>query len=107
MSRAHKDIPSILQGNKEKDILTEKESTYILNWLTIPEGRIVTTKEVACLLELDSLPGLPRKWKKPDSKAKTGKLLIKNTPQTMGGKCIKLPATSKFRPGVILPKYTL
>ncbi len=73
--------------------------------LTIPSGRHFTTEEVECLLELDSLPGPTRKQKKPETKAKSGKRLIKNTPQTMGKKCVKFPATSKYRPGVILPKH--
>ncbi len=86
MSRAHKDIPTILTENKVKNVLTEKESMQILARLTIPSGQIFTTEEVACLLELDSLPGPPRKKQKQESKAKTGKRNIKNTPQTVGTK---------------------
>ena len=104
MSRAHKDITTILSENKEKNILSEKDSCKILDRLTIPTGKIFTPEEVACLLEMDSLPGPPSKRKKPDSKAMTGKRIIKNSPQTTGERKIKLPAMSRFRPGVILPK---
>ena len=104
MSRAHKDIESIITENKQKNILSEKQSSAILDRLTIPSGQIFTPEEVACLLEMDSLPGPPTKRKKPESKSKFGLRHIKNTPQTMGERNVKLPPTSHRRPGVILPK---
>ena len=104
MSRAHKDIDTIISENRQKNILSEKQSAVILNRLTIPSGQIFTSEEVACLLEMDSLPGPPTKRKKPESKSKFGIRQIKNTPQTMGEKNVKLPPTSHRRPGVILPK---
>ena len=104
MSRAHKDISTIIAENKQKNVLTEKQSLQILDRLTIPSGKKFTPDEVACLLEMDSLPGPPSKKKKPESKSKLGTRIIKNTPKTIGERKVKLPPTSRFRPGVILPK---
>lgn len=63
MSRAHSDIDTIISENKQKNILTEKQSAQILQRLTIPNGQIFTPEEIACLLEMDSLPGPPTKKK--------------------------------------------
>jgi hypothetical protein len=77
MSHQHKDIATIISENKEKTVLSKKESAQILARLTITSGCRFSTEEVECLLELGSLPGPTRKWKKPDTKAKSGKRQLK------------------------------
>jgi hypothetical protein len=56
LSRQHKDIQSILDENKQLNVLSEEESEKILKRLLLPEGTKFTPQEVATLLELESLP---------------------------------------------------
>jgi hypothetical protein len=104
LSRHHKDIGGIIKEKKDKNILSKKQSEQILARLTIPSGKRFSPEEVQNLLELESLPALLPKKKKPKSKAKTGKVNIKINPATLGEKKVKLPPTSFRRPGLILPK---
>jgi len=94
----------IIKEAKVKNILSKNQTEQILARLTIPAGKRFSPEEVQNLLELESLPAsLPPK-KKAESKAKTGKGNIKNTPTTLGEKKVKLPPTSFCRPGLILPR---
>ena len=102
LSRHHTGINKILEEAKCQRPMTEEQTVKFLKKLCIPEGYIFTKEEVATLLELDSLPN-PVEKKKKISAAKMGERHIKNVPQTLSPRKIKLPRESMKRPGVILP----
>jgi len=82
--------------------MTEKQTVKFLKRLCIPENFIFTKEEVAKMLELDSLPN-PVEKKKKQSAAITGERQIKNVPETLSSRKVRLPKESMKRPGVILP----
>ena len=102
LSRHHVGIDKILEEAKTLKPMTEEQTVRFLKRLCIPENFIFTKEEVATLLELDSLPN-PVEKKKKQSAAKMGERHIKNVPQTLSSRKVRLPKESMKRPGVILP----
>ena len=102
LSRHHVGIDKILEEAKSSKPMTEEQTVLFLKRLCIPENYVFSKEEVATLLELDSLPN-PVDKKKKQSAAKMGERQIKNVPQTLSPRKIKLPKESMKRPGVILP----
>ena len=103
LSRQHDGIEDIMREAKVSRPLTEEQTLQILKRLCIREGHVFSREEVATLLELDSLPN-PVDKKRKQSTAKMGERTIKNTPQMLSQRKIKLPKESFKRPGVILPQ---
>ena len=102
LSRHHVGIDKILEEAKTLRPMTEEQTVQFLKRLCIPEGYVFTKEEVATMLELDSLPN-PVDKKKKQSSAKLGERHVKNVPQTLPSRKIRLPKESMKRPGVILP----
>ena len=103
LSRNNININEIIEDKKELNVLSEKETEHILKRLSIPDGRQFDPDEVRWLLEADSLTS-PFFKKKPPTKAKLGKRFIKNNPQTLGERKVKLPKEARWRTkGVRLP----
>jgi len=104
LSRQHKDIAALEEAEIERNPLTEKETLAILKRLTIPSGTRFSKEEVQNLLNGPSPPSINPK--KTAAKAKGGIRHIKNTPQKMNTRKVKLPKTTLSRPGGILPKFS-
>ena len=102
LSRHHVGIDKILEEAKTLRPMTEEQTVQFLKRLCIPEGYVFTKEDVASMLELDSLPN-PVDKKKKQSSAKLGERQVKNVPQTLPSRKIRLPKESMKRPGVILP----
>ena len=103
LSRNNSNIDTILAENKQKSIISEKDTEKILKRLSIPEGKPFSAEELKFLLEADSIEN-PTLKKKPPSKSKLGIRHVKTMPTTLGEKKLRLPKEARWRKtGVILP----
>lgn len=102
LSRHHEGITEIMEDKKKVRYLSEAQAEHILKRLCIPEGYKFSKKEVADLLEIESLKN-PLDEKPKRSSGKEGKRIVQNLPKVLHEKKVNLPKESFRRPGVKLP----
>jgi len=105
LSRQHTDISKIQQEIRDNKTISEKDSISIIDALTIPDNLPLSKSQMFALLNGPSPIDDASNDKTRKSKIIEGKKAIKNTPQTLNRRTIKMPRTtrSRGRPGVILP----
>ena len=102
LSRQHIDLDKIIQETKSAKPMTEKQAVQLLDRLKIPEGTSFTPEEVSFMLDSPSLPSPDLKPKKK-SVAKEGLRQLKNHPQTLHNRNVKMPKEVRHAPGAKLP----
>jgi len=102
LSRHHEQITEIMEDKKNVRYLTEEQAEHLLKRLCIPEGYKFSKKEVADLLEIESLKD-PLHDKPKRSSGKPGKRIVQNLPKVLHEKKVNLPKESFRRPGIKLP----
>ena len=103
LSRQHEDIEKIKEETKTAQTMSEQQTLEILNKLKIPRNYKFTEEEVASMLDSPSLPN-PKAKKPKSSAAKTGTRQVKNLPQMLNKRTIKMPKEVRSAPGAKLPK---
>ena len=109
LSREHIDIKGIESEIATKRTISEKDTIKIIDALTIPTNFTLTKSQLYNLLSgpSPSDDSLAKAVKK--GKIKEGIKNIKNIPNTLNKRNIKMPRTtnSRSRPGVVLPTKVL
>ena len=105
LSREHEDIKNIESEIASKQTISEKDTIKIIDALTIPTDFTLTKTQLYNLLNGPSPLDDTKKTKPKKNKIKEGVKNIKNIPDTLNKRNIKMPSTTKSRrrPGVILP----
>ena len=105
LSREHVEIKEIESEIATKRTISEKDTIEIINALTIPTNFTLTKSQLYNLLNGPSPSDDTIKKAAKKNKIKEGVKNIKNIPNTLNKRNIKMPRTtsSRNRPGVILP----
>ena len=103
LSRQHRDIDKIKEETKTAQTMSEQQTLEILQKLKIPKNYKFTEEEVASMLDSPSLPN-PKAKKPKSSAAKTGVRQVKNLPQMLNKRNIKMPKEVRSAPGAKLPQ---
>jgi hypothetical protein len=103
LSRQHKDIDHIKEEIETAKTISEKDTLKIIQHLTIPKDTQFTKEELMNLIDGPSPLDMVQQKVKKTTKPKPGKKAFKNIPETLGKKKLRLPKTTNYRPGMLLP----
>jgi hypothetical protein len=105
LSREHEDIKEIEKELANRQTISEKDTIRIIDALTIPTNFTLTKSQLYNLLNGPSPLDDTKIKSLKKNKIKEGVKNIKNIPNTLNKRNIKMPRTtrSKIRPGVLLP----
>jgi len=105
LSREHKDIKDIEESIANRPTISEKDTIKIIDALTIPTDFTLTKSQLYNLLNGPSPLDDTKIKSNRKNKIKEGIKNVKNIPDTLNKRNIKMPRTTKSRnrPGVILP----
>ena len=109
LSREHVDIKDIENELANRPTISEKDSIAIIDALTIPSNFTLTKTQLYNLLNGPSPLDDTKVKTNRKNKIKEGVKNVKNIPNTLNKRTIKMPRTTKSRkrPGVILPNKVL
>jgi len=104
LSRSHKDISDIEADIANNQTINERDTIRIIDALTLPTNFTLTSTDLFHLLNGPSPKNESSSKPKSKSKAKEGIRQVKNTPQILNNRKVRMPRlTNRKRPGVILP----